>query len=98
MKKRTKEKLRSKLFPILIWASFNQVPMTIVEKIWRWYIKFLEIFFIISTSITFTIAFTWFFPIYLNRGYELSITILLCIIVLWLKYGTITIQYKEEDE
>ena len=97
MKKRTKEKLRSKLFPIFDWARLNQLPPSWAEKAWSFYIKFLEVFFFITTSITFTTAFVWFFPIFLKRGYDFSIVILLCIIILHLKYGTITIQFKEEE-
>jgi hypothetical protein len=80
---------------LLKWSLLGQLPESWAEKAFNWYIKFLEVFFMISTSVTFTLAFVWFFPVYLKRGYEPSIVILLCIIALWLKYGTITIQFKE---
>lgn len=59
----------------------------LLQKIHRGYMKFLTVAFNIITMATFSLAITWFFPVYLHVPMERMILIMLVIIVLQLRYG-----------
>lgn len=67
------------------------------KRLIRWldkYVKFLIITFKIITGVTFSATFLWFFPTYVGLGWDRTIAILLVIIVVMLRMGTIKVKVE----
>jgi len=68
------------------------------KRLTKWlerYIKFLDITFKIITGVTISGTFLWFLPTYLKFGWERTIAIILCAILLQLRYGSIKTKFAE---
>jgi len=94
MNKKIEKHLRRIAQPAVYKASLGQIPHYILDKIIDKWIKFLDVAFKIITGITLSLAFLWFFPIYLGLGYERMTVTLLLIILIIIKLGTIRVKVE----
>lgn len=98
MKNKTKAKLKEKLYPIIKIANVGGFKEETLLKIWRFYIKAMDAVFKFLSAVTFTLIFTYFLPQILHYTETQIIILLLCGILLYLRFGKITIEFAEEEE
>ena len=95
MNKKVEEFIRKTCWKGMIKANNINKKMGVdlgEKRLTRWlekYIKFLDTTFKIITGATVSLALVWFFPIYLKIPYDRMILIVLVIILLLLKFGSI---------
>lgn len=94
MKKKTQEWIERKYYPILRKVSHRDFSDEWVGKVSSNTVKVVNFLYGIITAITLIGTFTWFFPKILKIPYETTITILLCLIILHLRYGKTTIEME----
>lgn len=85
MKTKTKNWINQKVKNTLDRIMLKEFPNLNTQKIADFYTNTLDWTLKTISAITLITTFAWYFPIYLNKGYNLSIIILLCIIIIELK-------------
>jgi hypothetical protein len=95
MKNTTKLWMDDKLYDVLRKVSHEDFKDTWLRNVSFYTIKFIDFIYRLITMLTLSITLIWFIPIYLKRGYEVSIIIALLLILIQLRWGKITTTYEE---
>jgi hypothetical protein len=65
--------------------------MNFLTKLHKGYMKFLNVAFHIITMATISLSLLWFFPIYLHVAYDRMMLIVLVLILLQVRYGSMKV-------
>lgn len=97
MKQKTKDQLEKMLMPQFMKASLYQIQEKSMLKFTKGYIKFLEILFKITSTLTLFAVFVWYLPVYLKMSEMQTLIILMLVILTHLRFGkTDVIMHYEE--